>query len=66
MNIYIHTLNGRPAGFDGERVCYAWRKMPVATSLKQIREEQRISAEWYGEPTDVYGYILASVSEQNK
>lgn len=51
MDIYIHTLDGKPAVFDGEQVCF----MPAsrggngyepAYSLAQIRREQRQAAAW--------------------
>lgn len=40
---YMHTLNGEPARFDGEQIIYARsrRPVPLATSLAQIRREQR-------------------------
>ena len=44
--VYIHTLDGRPAMFDGYQVCYAahyGRANDVALSLRQIRREQAAS-----------------------
>jgi len=43
---YIHTLDGQPATFDGGQVCFAsyyGEPNRLATSLKQIREEQQAS-----------------------
>ncbi len=66
MNIYIHTLNGLAAAFDGRQVCYAWNRAPVAYSLKQIRQEQAASRKWrlsrgLMDDDDRYGYRLLKV-----
>ena len=44
---YVHTINGRPGGFDGMQICYAgggrgWHA-PAVRSLRQIRREQQAS-----------------------
>ena len=44
MKMYLHTIEGKPAGFDGEQICYAqtgkgWHA-PLVKTLKQIRREQ--------------------------
>ena len=46
MAKYMHTLDGRPAAFDGYQVCYAayyGKPNKLCESLKQIRQEQKIS-----------------------
>jgi len=44
---YLHTLDGKPAGFYcGQGVCFATfygKATPLCTSLKQIRKEQNWS-----------------------
>lgn len=71
---YIHTLNGRPAFFDGEQICYAskyQREGNVAsTSLKQIRREQIKSSKWryemFGENgmKHEYGYVRFTLPQE--
>lgn len=42
-NYYLHTLDGLPAAFYDDRVCFMsfyGPANPLATSLKQIRREQ--------------------------
>lgn len=44
---YLHTIDGLPATFDGYQICFAGFYGPaskLATSLAQIRREQKISA----------------------
>jgi hypothetical protein len=63
--VYIHTLNGIPAFFDGQMVVFTGRygKAPIpAESLRQLRDEQRASARYVLEnipnPMEVeYGYV---------
>lgn len=46
MSKYMHTIDGRPAMFDGYQICYATFYGPankLADSLEQIRKEQRIT-----------------------
>ncbi len=46
---YMHTINDFPAIFDGGQVCYMrnyGKPNPLALSLKQIREEQKASAQY--------------------
>ena len=45
----MHTLNREPAFYDvGQQICYASERqaIPVCTSLKQIRREQKLSSRW--------------------
>lgn len=46
MAKYMHTINGRPATFDGYQICFAsfyGQANILASSLKQIRREQTIT-----------------------
>ena len=46
MSKYMHTIDGRPATFDGYQICYATFYGPankLADSLRQIRREQQIT-----------------------
>jgi hypothetical protein len=46
MSKYLHTLDGKPATFDGFQICFASRYGKpnlMAESLDQIRREQKIS-----------------------
>lgn len=46
---YLHTLDGKPAYFDGQQVCfvnYRGKAAPLAKNLAQIRKEQQMSDEW--------------------
>ena len=48
MSKYLHTIDGRPATFDGYQICYATtngKANDLADSLNQIRKEQRITIE---------------------
>ena len=62
---YIHTIDGKPATFDGWQICFAshyGHPNIVRTSLKQIREDQIATAEnrkasgLEDDPTR-YGYV---------
>lgn len=44
MSKYMHTIDGRPATFDGYQICYAvfyGKANILAGSLRQIRREQQ-------------------------
>lgn len=46
---YLHTLGGRPAYFDGQQIVFATRYGRAAKlcgSLKEIRQQQKLSNEW--------------------
>ena len=48
MSKYMHTIDGRPATFDGYQICFATFHGPenkLCDSLKQIRKEQQITKE---------------------
>lgn len=70
--LYMHTLDNKPAAFqstEGSVVFEPWQVRDFATSLNQIRAEQRLSAEWdrkYGlEPGRFkYGYRLLYIPDE--
>ena len=45
---YMHTLDGKPARFNGDQVCYAEKTWPanLVSKLETIREHQSKSAKW--------------------
>lgn len=43
---YMHTLNGQPAQFDGEQICFADKRIKLADSSVQIRREEQLSRRW--------------------
>lgn len=48
MSKYMHTIDGRPATFDGYQICFATFYGPankLCDSLSQIRKEQEITKE---------------------
>lgn len=71
--LYVHTIDGRPAQyFPGSQICFSpWRGITrTATSLRQIRREQRASIRWRREkgyeasPSD-YGYFRLYVAAED-
>ena len=65
MNVYMHTLNGKPAFFDRvDRVVYYAKPTMVAhdlfvTDLNQIKQQQSMSKGNRNDvDTHVHGYIL--------
>ncbi len=60
ISIYMHTLNGKPAAFDGRQVCYLWEGAPLVASLRELRRQQTASAAWRSKrghaPYTDYGY----------
>ena len=63
---WMHTIDRRPAGFDGSQICYWWRRAPLATSLKQIRAERQACIEYrlrQGFDADAnYGHITVRLT----
>lgn len=63
---YLHTLNGRPAFFDGEAVYlmpFYGKPGALATSLRQIRREQQASRRFVSAnfPPDTHAYDYVRV-----
>lgn len=76
---YIHTIDNAPAEYiKGQQICYANYKNGVlevsrmASSLKQIRQEQKLSAFWRAKRfnrilgsddlVDLYGYMRVAIN----
>lgn len=74
-NLYMHTLYGKPAFYDGQQICYVriGRKVhQLATSLEQIKSERLKSENWRNKqgfrdfgPND-YGHVLIPKSLLDK
>lgn len=60
-DLYMHTLDGRPAEWQSrtKTVVYSGRRVTrFATSLQQIRREQALSIEHYGDADgENYDYV---------
>jgi hypothetical protein len=67
---YMHTINGKPGAFDGTQICYGWHRMPLTSSLKQIKEEQKKSRAYRMKKNfDIfpdYGYLLVYLPNETK
>lgn len=76
-NIYMHTLNGRPAMYqDGTYICYINNTNRVkfedvfVTSLESIRRQQAWSKQWFEQNgfNDIsdreYGYVRISCPDE--
>lgn len=70
MSLYMHTLNGQPAAWDGLQIAYAsfyGDANPLCRDLKQIRREQKASLRWrekMGFHNDfTHGHIRVSIPE---
>lgn len=64
MNKYMHMIDGEPAFFDGNMICYAKNGLRLdkllCDSLEQIRSEQQASIAYRkkrGCPFMHYGYL---------
>jgi hypothetical protein len=61
---YLHTLDGKPAGYNGEQIVFAMafgRPVPLCLSRREIKMQQRLSEQWrakkgYGPEPYIYGY----------
>jgi len=68
MSKYLHTIDGKPATFDGYQICFAANRGKannLADSLNQIRKEQHITIrnrkrDGFGEVVGKYGYFRYS------
>ena len=70
--MYLHTIRGKPAFYDGMQICCGFvggrhrNRQPLCVSLRQIRREQRSAVEWRwdhgfdADPED-YGYVRVHV-----
>jgi len=69
---YLHTIDGKPAGFDGDQICYAQKgkgwSAPLVKDLKTIRKEQKKTfkfrkkfKEKYDKYQDEYDYVIVEV-----
>ena len=79
MKMYLHTINGRPAGFSetDKQIVFAnrnsrtkWKAKPVK-DLKQIKEEQRKTFEFrkknnYSFKEFEYDYVIIEVEGENE
>lgn len=71
---YMHTLNGRPAFFGTNQICYMMpgdKAFHLVSSLKQIKQEQKIticfreSKNYTKNDLDlVYGYLKVTLPDQ--
>lgn len=68
--LYMHTLNGKPATFSGDQICYAApsKKYPatLATSMAQIRRERRATERFrrrhgFWSVNDSYKHVTVSL-----
>lgn len=72
---YMHLLDGKPAYFDRDQVCFMMRggftraKQTLCVSLKQIRSEQKRSGQWreqqgYSDHDWEYSYVRVVAPEE--
>lgn len=60
---YMHTIEGQPAWYDGEQICYAsWRRViPLVRDLATIKRQRRAANDWRTmqgfEPNENYGHF---------
>lgn len=66
--MYMHTLDGAPAYYVlGRQIVYAgWEVRKLASSLRQIRSERKLSEEWRVKSDFLpgaarYGYVRVRV-----
>jgi hypothetical protein len=45
---YMHTLDNRPAYYDGQQIVFAMKSRPLrlCSSLRDVRMQQRLSDRW--------------------
>lgn len=66
---YLHTLEGKPAGFDGDQIAYASKGkgwfVPLVKDLKTIRRQQQQTFEFrkkfneeYDKYQTTYDYVI--------
>lgn len=74
MRYYLHTIDGKPAGFTGNQICFASKgngwKAPLVKDLKTIRKEQRLSLKWRiaqgFKDLGGYNYVIVSDDESKE
>jgi hypothetical protein len=63
---YIHSINGRPASFDGKLILFNNKIKTVADNIHQIKREQKINIKNRKKEgsvdNDVYGYFKVAVN----
>lgn len=63
--MYMHTIDGWPAKFTGREIIGAGKRVKLASSLKQIREEQARDAATMARrawsPQYALGYVRVEV-----
>jgi hypothetical protein len=75
--MYMHMINGQPAFFDGEMVCYmnhaqhGHHRQAIVPSLKQLRAEQKASLAYrkrnnYADHVNEYSYCIVGVPEKGE
>lgn len=78
MKMYLHTIDGKPAGYSesNKQIVFAnsngrlkWKAKPVK-DLKQIKEEQKKTFEFrknngYSFEREEYDYVLIEVEGEN-
>lgn len=70
MIYYLHTIDRKPAYFDGHQIVYATkgRAIKLVSDLKQIKREQRASHLWRQskglELFNDYGHMRVSTPEE--
>lgn len=76
MRLYLHTINGRPAGFGNEQICYAsnnrskWKAKPIK-DLATIRKQQKQTFEFrkeqgYSFDESEYSYVIIEIDDTLK
>lgn len=58
---YLHTLDGKPAYYNGDQIVYGAQYTPLVNDLRTIKKQQQFSKEWrikkgFGKVFPVYGY----------
>jgi len=68
MKKYMHTICGKPAQFVRGMIYYRWTITELASSVKQIRKEQKLSNEYrekkgFASQDQNYDYILIKTKD---
>lgn len=49
VKYYMHTMDGRPAVFDGDQISFAGKTLDIdelAETLDQVKEQRKMSKQW--------------------